>query len=87
MAGFTLDQLTAALRAAAGVDDGVDLDGDILDRTFDEIGYDSLALLNTVGLIERDLRVKLPDDTVVEATTPRLLIAAVDEALGAAQPA
>lgn len=87
MAGFTLDRLTAALRSAAGVVEGVDLDGDILDLTFDDLGYDSLGMLNTIGWIERDLSVKLPDDTVVECTTPRLLIEAVDAALATAQPA
>ncbi|MEV6974437.1 acyl carrier protein [Kitasatospora sp. NPDC093806] len=84
MAEFTLDELVAVLKEAAGVDGGVDLDG-ILDVPFADLGYDSLALFNTVNTIERDRGIVLPDETVVEATTPRLLLEAVN--LGPAKAA
>ncbi|MBV6695864.1 acyl carrier protein [Kitasatospora aureofaciens] len=83
MAEFTLDDLIAVLKEAAGADEGVDLD-DILDVPFTDLGYDSLALFNTVNTIERDRGIALPDETVVEATTPRLLLDAVNRGLAKA---
>ncbi|MFF7239078.1 acyl carrier protein [Streptomyces collinus] len=79
-----LKELTDLLRECAGVDEGVDLDGDVLDTPFDELGYDSLAVLQVTGVIERDYRIQLSDDTVAEATTPRLLLEFINEQLGAA---
>ncbi|GGS46774.1 MULTISPECIES: acyl carrier protein [Actinokineospora] len=85
MTEMTLADLTRLLRECAGVDEAVDLDGDIIDVPFDELGYDSLALFNTVSRIERDHSVRLPDDLVAEVTTPRWLLGVVNEHLG--QPA
>ncbi|MFI9275846.1 acyl carrier protein [Kitasatospora sp. NPDC052896] len=77
MAEFTLDDLITVLREAAGADEGVDFD-DILDVPFEDLGYDSLALFNTVNTIERERGIALPDETVVKATTPRMLLDAVN---------
>ena len=41
MTVFTLDDLRRILRACAGEEDSVDLDADIHDATFGELGYDS----------------------------------------------
>jgi minimal PKS acyl carrier protein len=79
VAELTIADLTRILRECAGADEDVDLDGDILEMTFEDLGYDSLALLNTAGRIERDLSIKLPDETVAEAKTPRALLATVNE--------
>ncbi|MFD5756102.1 acyl carrier protein, partial [Streptomyces sp. NPDC127044] len=49
---FTLDDLRRILQEGAGVDEGVDLDGDILDEPFEVLGYESLALLETGSRIE-----------------------------------
>ncbi|AKJ11926.1 acyl carrier protein [Streptomyces sp. NPDC001093] len=78
---LTLDDLTRILRESAGEDEGVDLDGDILDTLFADLGYDSLALLEASSRIEREFGVKLSDDAVSEAETPRLLLAAANGAL------
>ncbi|MFE0733500.1 acyl carrier protein [Streptomyces sp. NPDC058855] len=80
MARFTLDALRAVLVACAGEDDGVDLTGDILDVTFEDLGYDSLALMESASRIERDLGVVLDDADVSEALTPRLLLDLVNGA-------
>ncbi|QMU78187.1 acyl carrier protein [Streptacidiphilus sp. PB12-B1b] len=75
MSEFTLLELTARLRECAGdAEEGVDLDGDVLDTPFIELGYDSLALLQVTGVIKRELGIELSDDAVVEAETPRLLL-------------
>ncbi|NGO67598.1 acyl carrier protein [Streptomyces boncukensis] len=71
---FTTKQLVDLLRECAGEDEAVDLDGDILDLAFTDLGYDSLALFNTVSRIERDYAVELPEDVVGEAGTPRQLL-------------
>ncbi|MDT3395507.1 acyl carrier protein [Streptomyces sp. B1866] len=71
---FTLADLTRILREGAGADESVDLDGDILDREFEELGYESLALLETGGRIEREYGISLDDSLLSEARTPRMLV-------------
>ncbi|MEU8551442.1 acyl carrier protein [Streptomyces roseoverticillatus] len=78
MPEFTPDDLIRVLRESAGEDEDVDLEGDILDVTFDDLGYDSLALLNTVVHIQRHLGVTLPDDFVGQEMTPRALVETVN---------
>ncbi|MFC5749302.1 acyl carrier protein [Actinomadura rugatobispora] len=81
---FTLNELRTVLREAAGTDEGVDLDGDIIDTPFDDLGYESLALLETAGRIERDHGISLDEEALVEAQTPRALIDLVNSHLAAA---
>lgn len=81
MAELTLDELKQILREGAGEDESVDLSGDVLDVPFMILGYDSLALLETAGRIERTYGVTLVDDAVSEAETPRLLLDLINEAL------
>jgi act minimal PKS acyl carrier protein len=59
------------LRASAGVDGSVNLDGDVLDTPFEELGYDSLALLELTGRVQRELGVPMPDDARLHMPTPR----------------
>ncbi len=80
---FSLTDLTQLLRECAGEDEGVDLDGDIIDVSFDDLGYDSLALFNTLSRIERDYLISLPDEVVSEARTPRELLTRIADAVGA----
>ncbi|MER5971935.1 MULTISPECIES: acyl carrier protein [unclassified Streptomyces] len=75
---LTLDDLKGIMRACAGEDESIDLEGDILDVPFADLGYDSLALLEAAGAVERRLGVKLSDDAVGEAGTPRLFLALVN---------
>jgi minimal PKS acyl carrier protein len=81
MVQFTIDDLVRVLRECAGEDESIDLAGDILDEEFDNLGYDSLALFNTVSRIERDYGISLPEDVVSEATTSRLLLKEINERL------
>ncbi|TDB80626.1 MULTISPECIES: acyl carrier protein [unclassified Micromonospora] len=76
----TLDDLRRVLRECAGADEQVDLDGDILDTEFSNLGYDSLAMLETSSRIEQEYGVKLDDDTVISATTPRAFLAVINGA-------
>ncbi|CAM5489335.1 actinorhodin polyketide synthase acyl carrier protein [Streptomyces spiroverticillatus] len=83
MTRFEITDLTALLRESAGADEGVDLDGEITDVPFDDLGYDSLALLQTTGLIERQWEVVLDEEAVSEARTPGQYLEVVNQALNA----
>ena len=76
----TIENLKDILRACAGVDDESSLQGDILDTEFADLGYDSLAVLEASSHIQQQYGVKLDDDTVTSATTPRELLVAVNRA-------
>jgi act minimal PKS acyl carrier protein len=80
---LTLEDLKRILREGGGADEGADLDGEILDVEFEALGYESIALLETGGRIEREYGISLPDDTLVGAKTPRALIEAVNVRLAA----
>lgn len=84
-ATVTLADLTRMLRESAGEEEGVDLDGDVIDTPFMELGYDSLALLQVIGEIQREYGINIPDDAVVDAETPRALLALINS--GPAQAA
>ncbi|MFD9410008.1 acyl carrier protein [Streptomyces sp. NPDC059989] len=78
-AAFTLDDLTAILLAAAG-DQGADF-GAELTTEFDALGYDSLALLEISGRIEREYGISLDDDPLTAQSTPQSLIDSVNSLL------
>ncbi|MET9857195.1 acyl carrier protein [Streptomyces sp. NPDC006450] len=84
---FTLDDLKRILKEAAGVAEGVDLDGDILDTEFDVLGYESLALLEAGSLIERECGISLDEEAVNDAHTPRTFIDVVNSQLAPAKAA
>lgn len=80
MSTLNLSELVRLLRENAGFDEtlGIDLDGDILDVPFYELGYDSLALLQLVGVVRREFGIEL-DDEAVAAETPREFLAVADQ--------
>ena len=67
MSEFTLDDLRELLD---GAERPADLAGDIANTRFDELGYDSLAVLEIAGEIQRRFGVVMPDDAVAEMPTP-----------------
>ncbi|MEU1923886.1 acyl carrier protein [Streptomyces albogriseolus] len=87
MRQFELDDLKALLRECAGEEEGVDLDGDVVDVPFAELGYDSLAILQTTGRIERDFDVALDEEALDEADTPCAYLELVNRALAAVRTA
>jgi act minimal PKS acyl carrier protein len=84
---FTLDSLRRILLEAAGEEEGVDLNGDIIDVEFQALGYESLALLETGSRIEREYEIALDDSAVTGTVTPRGLIDIVNSQLSAAPSA
>lgn len=83
MRELTTGELARIMRSCAGEDESVNLDGDIDDVAFSDLGYDSLALMETAARIEREFGLSLPDE-VVAAQTPRDFIKAVNTHIGAA---
>jgi act minimal PKS acyl carrier protein len=77
---LTLSALIAILRDCAGAGENLDA-GPILDTQFDDLGYDSLAMLETAGRIQLQYDVRLDDDAVAVADTPRALLALTNQAI------
>ncbi|MER5538931.1 acyl carrier protein [Streptomyces mirabilis] len=78
-----LEDLTIVLRECAGESENVDLSTGADDVSFTDLGYDSLAILETTARIERDYGVVLDDEAVSEAETLGQYLALVNEALAA----
>ena len=66
---LTINQLRMILQEAAGDAGYSGPDGGFEDTEFDDLGYDSISLLEAAGRIERDRGVKLDDDVIVTART------------------
>jgi act minimal PKS acyl carrier protein len=81
---FTVTDLVHVMRAAAGEDESINLDGEILDVNFSDLGYDSLAIMETASRIEREFNVSLPEETMATIETPKEFIEFVNGQLAAA---
>jgi minimal PKS acyl carrier protein len=80
MSTMTVARLMEIMQACAGGGEGVDPTSDLQDTTFTDLGYDSLALLETASRIERECGVRLADGEVTEARTPRELLCLINGA-------
>ncbi|MEU5306875.1 acyl carrier protein [Streptomyces noursei] len=78
MPEFTVQDLHSILRDCAGEHGVASLHEKNLGASFEELGCDSLAVLNMVVRIERDFGVVLPDHVISEARTPSALIRTVN---------
>ncbi|MFF6905503.1 acyl carrier protein [Streptomyces sp. NPDC012389] len=83
MAEFGQAELEEIMRQSMGEDEPVDLSAQDT-RTFEELGYDSLAVLEVVNRIARTYEVQLPEEELAEVKTPIGLLAFVKERLRAA---
>jgi minimal PKS acyl carrier protein len=81
---FTVDDLLRILQEGAGTAEGIALAGSIVDTDFEELGYESLALLETCGRIEREYGISLDESVLADARTPGQLVDAVNDHLVAA---
>ncbi len=75
-----LGDLIQILRETAGVQEGIDIDGEILDQEFTDLGYDSVAMIETAARINREYGLAIADETLIEAATPREMLAVVNGA-------
>ncbi|MFD9904173.1 acyl carrier protein [Streptomyces sp. NPDC059063] len=83
MATFTQADLVGYIRRAAGEDEGLDLDGDIGETAFADLGYDSVAMVEVTLLVERELGISLPEEKTSKDATPKEFVALVNELLPA----
>jgi act minimal PKS acyl carrier protein len=74
---MNIDDLRRVLTECAGEDESVNLAGDIHDRSFSDLGYDSLALMETAARIKQEFGVEISDEEIATIQTPRLLLEAV----------
>jgi acyl carrier protein len=81
MSTMTVNGLQSIMRASAGEDESVVLDGGYLDTPFIDLGYDSLALLEAAAFIKREYGVSIADEDFEELRTPRSLLERVNREL------
>ena len=78
---MTMDELREILIECAGEDEAAALRGDIAEVEFEDLGYDSLALMETAARIKQRFGVTIPDEEIAELRTPATVLAAVNGAL------
>lgn len=78
---LTMEDFQDIMFAAVG-GDGADFISDS-EQEFEDLGYDSLALLEAGGRIEREFGISLDDSVLTGATTPRSFVDAVNNAIAA----
>ncbi|MGK2884746.1 MAG: acyl carrier protein [Rhodococcus sp. (in: high G+C Gram-positive bacteria)] len=71
---LTSNNLRKALIASAGEDESIALDGDFEKTEFAELGFDSLALMETCSQLKREHGIVIPDETLWDLTTPEELL-------------
>lgn len=80
MEELTVTRLMEIVRECAGDGETPTSADDVLDVEFSALGYDSLAMLETASRVERDYGIRLADDQVTEAKTPRAFLSLVRDA-------
>jgi act minimal PKS acyl carrier protein len=76
---LSIEDLRGILVGCAG---GDALPTDIADVSFEELGYDSLALIETAAVLKRDRGLAVPDDLITEARTPGELLRLINDRIG-----
>lgn len=76
---MSMDDLRGVLIACAGGDDNEALHGDISDVSFEDLGYDSLALMETVTRLKLDHGVDIPEEHITEVSTPTELLVLINK--------
>lgn len=80
---ITLRELETIMREYSWEDESAQPLEQVPDQTFEELGYDSLALLETHSRIKRDYGVEISEDDLGEAKTPQELVGLVNARLKA----
>lgn len=79
MSDFTITDLRRVATSAVSADDIGEIDESSLDTEFLELGYDSLALLEVLAVIQREHGVRLPDEATESMQTPRMALDYINE--------
>lgn len=78
---MTITELRRILVECAGGEDIAELGGDIATVDFEQLGYDSLALIETASRIQRDFGVTIPEEQLIDVKTPQELVDIVNSQL------
>jgi act minimal PKS acyl carrier protein len=78
MAEMTFEDLRLILVDCAGEDDASEVRAADMDTAFADLGYDSLAILETVAQVKQRYGVAVPDDRFTTADTPRTFLTEVN---------
>lgn len=84
MEQMTLSALEEIMHRCAGDDESAESFQQAPERAFADLGYDSLALLETQSVIRREYGVDLSEQAVSAAETPQQLVDLVNRWLSAA---
>jgi minimal PKS acyl carrier protein len=84
---FTLDDLITIMRECAGEDESVNLSGEIAEVDFEELGYDSLALMEAASRVQRGYHLSFPENELEQVRTPAAFVALVNQQLATSAPA
>lgn len=71
MSTFTADDLKTIMLATADEDSASVLDGDFLDRSFSDMDYDSLSVLEIATRIQQTYHLEIADEAIADMITPR----------------
>ncbi len=74
----TVEDIRRILVACSGAPELEVPDVDFADTSLEDLGYDSLALMESAAAIEQEYGVKISDDTFGAAKTPRELTRIVE---------
>ncbi|SNQ48495.1 Actinorhodin polyketide synthase acyl carrier protein [Frankia canadensis] len=80
---MTIDELRDLLVECAGGDDAAAPAGDISNVPFEDLGYDSLALIETATRLKLERGVVVPDEVIAQARTAGELLAEINERIAA----
>lgn len=86
MRNFTLDDLGRIMRECAGEAEDTSWGQHVLETPFDELGYDSIAILEATARIQREFGIRVADDSIPNLVTPQVLIEHVNQLPAAAHP-
>ncbi|RKT55660.1 acyl carrier protein [Saccharothrix australiensis] len=83
MITLTITDFGRIVESCVGTGNVAALDTAALDTEFADLGIDSLAVYEIVTRLQDELGVRISDDEIERLTTPRALIAFVNEGLAA----
>ncbi|WP_370942178.1 acyl carrier protein [Amycolatopsis sp. cg5] len=86
MTEFTQEDLFRIMRECAGEDESAELGAASAGADFDDLGYDSLAVMETASRVSREYGVSLPEEEVADVRTPESFVAMVRQQQRQQQP-
>ena len=79
MTDFGIAELQRTIESCVGQQDAADVTDASADAEFTELGLDSLVVFEVATRLQDDLGIRISDDELEGTTTPRALIALVND--------